>query len=103
MTKPLSHNSTDGHTSGFMSPTVPGTVPASYTISTRYSREDFADQVRRLTLFAEEADEAGSEIVDVNVSLLRITAAMMSEAANRTPTHRELVRMIDATPKEEKP
>jgi len=69
----------------------------------RYSREDMADQVRRLSLFADEADEVGEEIVDVNVSLLRITAAMLSEAANRTPTNRELVAMIDATPTQEEP
>jgi hypothetical protein len=60
----------------------------------RYSREDFAHQVRRLSLFADEADEAGSEIVDVNVQVLRATAAMLSEAAARTPTHAELVAMI---------
>jgi hypothetical protein len=69
----------------------------------RYSREDMAHQVRRLTLFADEADEAGSEIIDINVAVLRATAAMMSEAANRAPTHQELVERIDGQlPREER-
>ncbi len=58
----------------------------------RYSREDLAEMVEYL---AHEAD-LGLGGHDKRVSMvpcnkLRVAAAMLSEAANRTPTHAELV------------
>ena len=69
----------------------------------RYSREDFAHQVRRLAGFAAEeaADPRKPDVVAVHRNVLRASAAMLSEAANRAPTHRELVAMIDRAPTHE--
>ncbi len=66
----------------------------------RYSREDFAHQVRTLVAFAAEeaADPRQPDVVAVHRNVLRATAAMLSEAANRAPTHNELVEMILRTP-----
>lgn len=63
---------------------------------TRYSREDYARQLRRLVLFVDEADEEGSDTVQVHKDVLRLSAAMLSEAANRAPTHEQLVDRVDA-------
>ena len=62
----------------------------------RYSREDFADQVQRLTMWAMSAEYPESFNLAGLPNLLRATAAMMSEAANRAPTHAELVAEIEA-------
>lgn len=59
----------------------------------RYSREDMAQQMRRIKGFAEE--EGPGETVDVHRDVLRMTAAMLSQAANHTPTHAELVAQIE--------
>jgi hypothetical protein len=77
----------------------------------RYSREDMAAQVsllvalRDLGLHQAELEPVGRSgrrsiapepYCRVEVRQVRLWAAMMSEAANRTPTHAELVEMIDA-------
>lgn len=54
----------------------------------RYSREDFADAVGEMTR------ESRFFLAKVPHDRLRLWAAMMSEAANRAPTHKELVGMI---------
>ena len=67
----------------------------------RYSREDMADAVRHATEMADLFDAGSRPSVGLLVNRMRVWAAMLSEAANRTPTHRELVAMIDATPTQE--
>jgi len=84
----------------------------------RYSREDMADAVRLITSLADLGMEQAKvepvghtgrhgvtpePAVRVFVQQLRGWAAMMSEAANRTPTHQELVERIDGQlPREER-
>lgn len=58
----------------------------------RYSREDFADAVEDLVRMADpDRREA-----PIPTNRLRLWAAMMSEAANRAPTHQELLAEIEA-------
>jgi hypothetical protein len=61
----------------------------------RYSREDMADAVQEMV-----GCDGGQRNAIVPTNLLRKWAATMSEAANRTPTHAELVGMIEAERRE---
>lgn len=63
----------------------------------RYSREDMADAVAEATAYANVGGFGrNGEFGLVRTDRLRKWAAIMSEAANRTPTHAELVEMIEA-------
>ena len=85
-----------------MSPVHPGAEGEAVT-APRYSREDFADAVKRLTVLAAQPGVMPGiqrRYVSVDIDVLRATAAMMSEAANRAPTHQEL--LAGQLPREER-
>lgn len=58
----------------------------------RYSREDYADEVAELVRWAGSLEAKRRPRLG---TVLRAAAAMLSEAANRAPTHNELVEMND--------
>lgn len=58
----------------------------------RYSREDHSRQLSTLLVAIRDAEEMGLEGAYLDLTSMKVLAAILSEATPRAPTHQQLIR-----------